>query len=528
MNSDCMPTKSFDVIVIGSGIGGLTAALLLACAGKAVLVLEQHDRAGGYAHGFKRKRYTFDSGVHLTSGCGEQGYPGGQVIYRTLKAAGILDQLDFIQVDPFSRAYYPGVAINFPQSIPAFVKQMSEHFPEQQQGVQELLQLCLSLCQEVTKADEIMAVGDIVQIRDALSIMFEYRKATLSEVLDKFIKDEKLKAIIATNWPYLGLPPSSVSFLYWATMFIGYLSDGAYYCKGGFQKFANTLANGITLNGGQIRYKVAVEKIIIEEGMVKGVILESGLNISAETVISNADMQKTVYEMVGKTHFPDRFLHKIDRMKPSISVFTVYIATDLDLNKSQLGHESFCYSDFDHDINFQKAYNGDVTWISITIPTLADPGLAPDGEHLIILTTLLPYELCSNWQQVKQQYQKSMLDLATNYLPGLKDHILYIDSGSPATMERYTQNQKGAAYGWAATPEQTGPNRIQNLSPLDGLYFAGHWTSPGGGVYGVSVSGMQAAQQVLGIVRQDEFWALVNSCDSRSKAYKKSFKLTTY
>lgn len=126
-----------DVIVIGSGIGGLSAAALLAKAGRQVLVLEQHDRAGGYAHGFKRKKYTFDSGVHLTSGCGMQGYQGGQLIRKTLQAVNVYEQLEFIEVNPFSFVSLPELSVALPLSIDAFVKQLAEIFPHQQQGLHD-------------------------------------------------------------------------------------------------------------------------------------------------------------------------------------------------------------------------------------------------------------------------------------------------------------------------------------------------------------------------------------------------------
>ena len=151
-----------------------------------------------------------------------------------------------------------------------------------------------------------------------------------------------------------------------------------------------------------------------------------------------------------------------------------------------------------------------MTWLSVTAPTLVDPGLAPPGRHIIMLTTLLSYDCVDSWQESKPVFVQKMLDLAARYIPGLKDHLLLVDAGSPATMQRYTLNSHGAAYGWDASPEQVGANRIGNRAPIAGLYFAGHWSSPGGGVYGACVSGMQAAQEILGIREQRCFWHVVS------------------
>ena len=102
-----------------------------------------------------------------------------------------------------------------------------------------------------------------------------------------------------------------------------------------------------------------------------------------------------------------------------------------------------------------------------------------------------------------------MLDLSERIVPELKNHILFVEAGSPATMERYTQNSQGSAYGWDVTPNQVGALRIQNKSPINGLYFSGHWASPGGGIYGVCVSGIQTTQQIIGIKKREDFWKLL-------------------
>lgn len=510
--------ESFDAIVVGSGIGGLTAAGLLGAAGYSVLVLEQHDRPGGYAHGFRRKRYHFDSAVHLTSGCGAFGYPGGQVIYKTLKALGVLEEIDFIRVDPFAVAVYPGIRAALPQTIDAFVRAMARSFPQEVAGLRAFIELTVEVAQEASNADEIMARDGPAGIRKDLPALLKYRRSTLAEVCAEFLRDPGLTAILTVNWPYLGLPPSRVSFVYWSTMFIGYLEDGACYCRGGFQQLADTLVSGLKKSGGSIRLKSAVGRILLQDGRVQGVALCNGQRIQAPLVIANSDMRRTVYDLVGKDHFPSRFIEGMERMKPSLSIFVVYIATDLKLEDLSPGHESFRYLDFDHERNYRNSLNGQVTWIGISIPSLADPSLAPQGRHLVTLTTLVPYEIDRGWEQAKGAYVSRMLEIADGVLPGLKTHVLFIEGGSPKTMERYTLNYRGAAYGWELSPDQIGPNRVSNRSAIEGLYFAGHWTAPGGGVYGAAVSGMKTARMVLGIPEYSEFWnRLESNAELRSR-----------
>jgi prolycopene isomerase len=125
-----------------------------------------------------------------------------------------------------------------------------------------------------------------------------------------------------------------------------------------------------------------------------------------------------------------------------------------------------------------------------------------------MLTTLLPYQIVDSWPAAKADYMNRLVKMAGQYIPDLENHILFIEGGSPATMMRYSRNHQGAAYGWAMSPQQVGPARINNCSPVNGLYFSGHWSSPGAGVYGVTLSGIQTVQKVLGIPDQSDVWSL--------------------
>ena len=113
-----------------------------------------------------------------------------------------------------------------------------------------------------------------------------------------------------------------------------------------------------------------------------------------------------------------------------------------------------------------------------------------------MLTTLCPFDIGQSWRQAKPDFEQRLLAQAEQHFPGLNEHLLLVESGSPRTLERYTLNHQGAAYGFAPTPDQIGPNRPDIRGALPGLFHTGHWTRPGGGVAGVSISAQLAAQAI--------------------------------
>src|SRR5262245_47273898 len=487
----------YDAIVIGSGLGGLTSAALLARAGRSVLVVERHDRPGGYAHAFRRRGYRFDSAVHLVSGCEPVPFEGGGVLHDLLSQLGVRDRCDFVRVDPCYRVEWPGLTLDAPCELDRFADAHAQRFPREAKGIRGFLEDCLTIRGEASRAEEQAGPGPLRK-PERFPMLLRYRRATLAQVLEARVEDPAARAALAALWPYLGLPPSRVSFLYFATMLTSYIADGAYYCRGSFQGFADALVAAAVGSGGELLLRAPVRRIVVEKGRAVGVLLENGPQVRAPVVISNADARQTIEELCGAEHFPTRYVARLHGAQRSISAFVVYAATTLDLAAADLAHETFLYSSPDHEAAHASGQGGAPHWLSLTVPTLVDPSLAPAGQHLLVLTTLVDGRAGAPWRELKAPRTEALLRRAERRLPGLRDSLRLAEAATPRTMERYTRNGGGAIYGFDTTPAQVGPGRLDNRTPLAGLYLAGHWTRPGGGVAGVVRSGMRTAGLVLG------------------------------
>jgi phytoene dehydrogenase-like protein len=225
---------------------------------------------------------------------------------------------------------------------------------------------------------------------------------------------------------------------------------------------------------------------------------EEGRELRSPVVVSNADAKLTFERLIGEERVPARFMKRVRRMKPSISAFMTYSACTLPLHEMGLSSEVFVYDHWDHDEKWSDVEAGKLGGLWLSLPTLHDRSLAPEGEHLVIFTSLMPYDIGEPWEQAKERYTEQMLARAERVLPGYRDSITFLDSATPETFERYTLAHEGAIYGWANTPNQTMPKRLPFETPIGGLYLAGHWTDPGTGSVRCLLSGLRAAASIEG------------------------------
>jgi phytoene dehydrogenase-like protein len=176
----------------------------------------------------------------------------------------------------------------------------------------------------------------------------------------------------------------------------------------------------------------------------------------------------------------------------------LFSAAKLDPAAHGLSHEHFVYPGVDHDADFDGVLQGKLggTWFSL--PSMHDSSLAPEGEHVIVFSSLMAYDIGEPWEQAKPRYTELMMEAVERTLPGYRDALTFADAATPATFQRYTLAEQGAAYGWENTPDQTVPKRLDYRTPVDGLFLAGHWTHPGTGSIRCLLSGAQTAAAIEG------------------------------
>ncbi len=499
--------EAYDAIVIGAGVGGLTAAALLTRLGYRVLVVERHDRPGGYLHAFSRRGVTFDCAVHSVGGCSGDGPFHRRALGVLVERLGLAAQVRFLPLDPIARLRFPDLELEIRQGMPSLLQELSRAFPRARAGLGDFFRLAEQLADEVSR----MACG----LAGDYELFARYRHATLAEAARERLGDERALAVVGGLWPYLGLPPGRLSFVYWSLMFTGYVSHGAGYCRGSFQCLADALASVVEEGGGEMLYRMGVRTITLKGDAVTGVMTDNGQRIQAPVVISGGDLLQTFLHLLPSGQVPSRYLTRLERMQPSLSVFVTYAVVSREALEA-CGHETFCFPHYDHERLYQDARAGQPRWLSLTVPTHTDPGLAAEAVHGVMLTTLAGNDGPVSWRERKEGFKERLLDQARRWFPGLEEGVLFSEAGTPRTMERYTLNHQGAAYGWAAKPRQIGPGRPGARTPLKGLYLAGHWSAPGGGVYGAALSGIEAAGAVAGISSQEALWRQIKERGSAS------------
>jgi phytoene desaturase len=491
---------TYDVIVIGGGMGGLTAGALLARRGqRRVLLLEQGSRTGGYVTSFKRDGFTFDATGAFLGGC-EEGGEFHQILART----GALPHLRFLGIET-ARNIYPDFTLNLRLrgGFEEYISGVRELFPEEQKGLNDYFALIKKVGAEISRFEAI-TWRQMILFPFYFRHLIRYQQASLGAILDRYFRGDGVKRILSSLPAHL--PPARLSFLFTAILIEKVLAGGVWYPQGGMGTITQAMETAFVQGGGEIRLKQEVERIEVEGGRVKGVVTRTGDFFPAQTVVAAINIRRALGDLLP-AEYRQRFSRLIHSLEYSLSSCLVYLGVKMDLGQRALPYFTYM-SPRDAQVEYEQLIRGEVPddpTMIVTIPTLLDPSLAPPGHHIVRLMIPASYKMHQGWRRnnrssyriMKEEVAQRLIHLLeTRYLPGLAERIKVVEIATPVTLERYTANERGATYGLAPIPRQIGRGRPANRTPLKGLYLAGHYTRPAHGIVGAALSGRFVANMI--------------------------------
>ncbi len=507
---DSRKAADYDAIIIGAGLGGLSCAAAFARQGFTPLVIEQHDKPGGYATAFSRPGgFGFDVSLHSTT-VGER-----NGVYNLIPGFADITDVEFVLHPTLFRAIYPDHDLTVVQRDPqAFVAQLTALFPSEREGIAGLFGDMRGLTSDIQRLSQAGAQVDMSRFPVEFPFLFKFNGKTWGEMVDGRLQDPKLKAMVSGQWGYYGLPPSKLSCFYYAMPFLSYLAQGGFYPKGRSQAISNAFVRFIEGHGGTVLLNSRVGRIVLENGAAAGVVTADGRTFRGRTVISNANPFDTMGPMLGDAAVLAECQRTWQSYSVSLSSFQVFLGLKEDLVR-KLGladSELFVAAGYDPEADYRRALDGVVEGAGVGVSLYDNiyPGYSPAGKNTVNLVTLQGY---APWERFeadyfagrKAEYKKEKERLAAiliaraeaTVLPGLSRAIEVMEIGTPLTNRRYTGHPRGAMYGWDQTVNNSGATRVGHATQVKNLYLAGAWSRMGHGYGAVIPSGVECFAEVV-------------------------------
>ncbi len=487
-----------NIIVIGSGFGGLGAASRLLSAGHDVTILEKRDKLGGRAYVYEQNGFKFDGGPTVIT---------APFLFDDIwTAAGKKreEYVDFVPCDPFYRIFdHTGKSFDYNNDHEFTLKEIDKWSPEDKQGYEDFLATTKPIFDKgfTELADKpFLKVSDMLKVAPDLIRLQSHKN--VYKYVAQFIKNDFLRQCFSFHPLLVGGNPFDTTSIY---AMIHYLERewGVHYALGGTGAIVNAFERLITEQGGNIHLETEVDEILVTNGKATGVRLGNGEVIEADTVVSNADVAFTYKNMIKPTYRRKYTDRKIARTKYSMSLFVIYFGTDRQYRDQGLAHHNIIlgprYKALLDDIFDNKIVAEDFS-LYLHMPTITDPSIAPEGhEGFYVLSPVPHLDSGTDWETFAPTYKKAIMDfLEEHYLPDLSKHLVaehYID---PLHFQDVLNSYKGSAFSVQPILTQSAWFRPHNKSEdVDELYFVGAGTHPGAGLPGVLSSSI-IAQDLIG------------------------------
>ena len=503
----------YDAIVVGSGMGGMTAASVLARYGQRVLLLEQNNIVGGLTQSYSRNGYTWNTGLHYI----------GDVDSPTKFTRRLFDYLTDGEVEwaplpsVYNRMVIADRAYDIPAGREAYRDALVSWFPSEAQGIDAYLRDV----DDASRASR-MHFGQKALPESAVLAQWEeinedfhrFSDLTTLEALDRYTDSAELKAVLCANWGDYSAPPSRSSYAMHCMLNKHYM-DGGSYPIGGASRLAETMLPVVEASGGQVVYGAHVDEILAEGGAVTGVRLASGEEVSCNTVVSNAGIQNTFGRLVSED--VGMLLKAQERLQ---SVTDTYALVGLNIGlkgtAQSLGlvpANIWAHPGPDLDANLQRHqrdFEADFPWLFVTFPSAKDPTWEQrnPGKSTIEMYAYTYYEHFSRWagttwhkrgpgyDSMKSQVKRRLLSHLYELAPSVKEAIDVVEVSTPLTYETFVRRERGGFMGIESNPSRFRTPWLRAATEVDGLFLSGQDVTTDG-VIGALMGGLIASSAVL-------------------------------
>ena len=506
----------YDAIVIGSGIGGLTAAACLSKMGKKVIVLEQHYTAGGFTHSYDRNGYEWDVGVHYIGDMGAK-----HTLARRLFDYVTDGKLQWAAMDDhYDRLFIGDRQIDLVAGPEAFAKELKSQFPDEEQAIDSYL----DYLSQVAKAMPGVTLAKVLP--NLMAGPFRYlarRKApdflnrTTREVLETLTGNQELIAALTGQWGDNGLVPDDSSFIIHALIARHYLYGG-YYPVGGASEMAKTIIPVIQQGGGEVFTYADVKEILVENGKAVGVRMADGQAIHAPAVISNAGVFNTFGTLLPD-HAPHKafYQNKLGQVQRSMASVCLYIGLQDTAENLALPKTNFwIYPGPDYRGQVEDFLadpdNRDIPLTYISFPSAKDPSFTEryPGRATIEIVAPGPFQWYQQWadkpwgkrgedyEAKKDAYAQRLLKKLYEKMPHLRGKVDYYELSTPLSTDYFCRYSSGEIYGLDHTPQRFEQDWLKPKTRLPGLYLTGQDIMTCG-VVGAMIGGLLTTVAVSGL-----------------------------
>ncbi len=489
-------------LVIGSGFGGLAAAIRLAARGHDVTILEQRDAPGGRAYVYRQDGFTFDGGPTVITA------PWLLADLFELAGESMADHLDLVPLTPFYRIFFDdGDSMDYtgdPKAMEAQIRRLTGG-EENVAGYREFARQSERIFAKgfTELADKpFLSVADMLRIAPDLMRLQSFR--TVYGFVSRFVRDEKLRQVLSFHPLLIGGNPFQTTSIY---ALIHHLERhwGVWFARGGTAAIIDALVALFKRLGGRICYNSPVTRIHATHRRASGVRLADGTDLNADIVVSNGDVAQTYRTMLPEHVRPTWTDEKLEKLRYSMSLVVIYFGTDRQYRGDDapaLAHHNIIlgprYKELLTDV-FTKKILADDFSLYLHMPTLTDPGLAPAGHEAFYVLSPVPHLGGStDWEGAARPYRdRIMRHLEERYLPGLSRHLVSEHMIDPCHFETTLSSWQGSAFSIEPVLTQSAWFRPHNRAEdIDNLYFVGAGTHPGAGLPGVLSSAKIAADLI--------------------------------